>query len=135
MKSSAKAPDLLMDSYPLDNDAANNLIEIHRPRAESAMFDQFITHLPHSSDHTSPSFISSHFRRNADNQTWREVNGDWRHPQNVTNLNDLGSRGETSWVDNDQMDVPLLNSQMVKQHSPFIVMNDFHPVFFSGCTF
>lgn len=113
MKNSAIAPDLLMDSYPLDNDAANDLIGNHRPRAESALFDQFISRLPHNSDHSSPSFISSHIRRTGDSQTWREVNGDWRHPRNTTNLNDLTNRNEALWVDNDQMNVPLLNSNMV----------------------
>lgn len=128
MKSSAFAPDLLMDSYPLDNGAANDVIRNHRPNADSALFNQFTSHLPQSSDQTTPSFISNQVRRSADNQTWREVNGDWRHPRAVNNLNEFVNRGETLWIDNDQMDVPLLHSTMVMffcNYYNFFYLNEF----------
>lgn len=112
--SSTPAPDLVTDSYPLDNNATTDLLEHQRPRTESAIFNQLVSRIPsgNSNQHTS----SPPMWRNSD-PTWREVNGDWRHQINPLNSHDLGNHGDTLWFDADQMDVPLLTSSAVSSYT------------------
>lgn len=106
MKTTTPAPDLLTDSYPLDNNSVTDLLEHQRPRTDSSLFNQLISRIPANSDHNSPTFQPVSFLRNT-NQQWSEVNGDWRHQRNPL---DVGSREEPLWFDSDQLDVPLLTS-------------------------
>jgi len=106
-------PDLVLtETYPLDNNTTTDLLEHQRQRTDSALFDQFVTQVPSSSSQTTPNGTRI---RPADQQNWREINGDWRHQtSNPLTSHDLGNhRDNTLWFDADQMDVPLLNSAMV----------------------
>jgi len=116
MKGNQKS-DLGTDAYtPLDNNhSTTDLLDHHRPRTESGLFNQFINRPPTNVDvagQLQQLLPSVSVRRNIE-QPWREVNGDWRHTRNPLNSNDPSNHGEPLWYDNDQMDVPLLNSAMV----------------------
>lgn len=115
MKNTTTAPDLLTDSYPLDNNSVTDLLEHRRPRTDSSLFNQIIGRIPANSENNSPTFQPVNFIRNTNQQLWSEVNGDWR-PQRNPLANDVdvgGGRGESLWFDSDQIDVPLLTSTMV----------------------
>ena len=109
-------PDLVTD-YPIDNNqTTTDLLEHHRPRTESGLFNQFINRPPLTNGDAvagQQQFIPSVSVRQNTEQPWREVNGDWRHTRNPLNSIDQGNHGEALWYDADQMDVPLLNSAMV----------------------
>ena len=116
MKGNQKS-DLGTDAYtPLDNNhSTTDLLDHHRPRTESGLFNQFINRPPTNVDIAGQQqqlVPSVSVRRNIE-QPWREVNGDWRHTRNPLNSNDPSNHGEPLWYDNDQMDVHLLNSAMV----------------------
>lgn len=112
MKNSTPTPDLLSDSYPLDNNSVTTDLLDHpsRPRTDSSLFNQLISRIPASSDHT---FQPASFLRNTSQQPWSEVNGDWRHQRNPLNIGDTGTREEPIWFDSDQLDVPLLSNTVV----------------------
>ncbi len=113
MKNTTPAPDLLTDSYPLDNNSVTDLLEHQRPRTDSSLFNQLISRIPGSNDHNSPTFQPVSFLRNTNQQPWSEVNGDWRHQRNPLSNSDVGTREEPLWFDSDQLDVPLLTSSTV----------------------
>lgn len=114
IKNHTQAPDLLTDSYPLDNGVMTDLLDHQRPRTDSQLFNQFISRLPSSQEHVTPTFLPVSLRT-PDQQTWREVNGEWLHQRNAANLNssDLAHRGDAMCFESDRMDVPLLTSNMV----------------------
>lgn len=104
MKSTSAAPDLLTDSYPLDNSSVTEILEHPRSRTDSSLFNQLIGRIPSSDAH------------NSTTHSWNEVNGDWRHLRNPLANNDVGStREELLCFDSDQLDVPLLTNTMVNQ--------------------
>lgn len=114
MKGIIPAPDLLTDSYPLDNSSATDLLDNHqRPRTDSSLFNPLISIIPSNNERHSSSTVQSpvSFLRNSNQQSWNEVNGDWRHQRNHLVTND--ARGEPLWFDSDQIDVPLLTSNIV----------------------
>ncbi|XP_046639144.1 zinc transporter 2-like isoform X1 [Daphnia pulicaria] len=101
MKSTSAAPDLLTDSYPLDNNSVTEILEHPRSRTDSSLFNQLIGRIPSSDAH------------NSTTHSWNEVNGDWRHLRNPLANNDVGStREELLCFDSDQLDVPLLTNTM-----------------------
>ena len=114
--SSTPIPDLVTDSYPLDNSTTTDLLEHQRPRTDSALFNQFVRSQNPVTSLSNGS--STAVRRNNADQPWQQVNGDWRHlqyPMNhpMNSNNDSGNHGDVLWFDSDQMDVPLLNTGMV----------------------
>ena len=114
---STTTPDLLTDSYPLDNNSGTDLLDHHQhPRTEYSPFSQLVTRVPCNNDLPSPtipgsiSFLAS----SNSQQTWNEVNGDWRHQRNsLASSEGSNRRGEPLWFDSDQIDVPLLTSNVI----------------------
>ena len=102
IKLTTAAPDLLTDSYPLDNSSVTEILEHPRSRTDSSLLNQLIGRIPASDGH------------NSTTHSWNEVNGDWRHMRNSIPINDVGStREELLCFDSDQIDVPLLTNTMV----------------------
>lgn len=101
MKNTTTAPDLLTDSYPLDNSSVTEVLEHQQSRTGSSLFNQLVG-------------IPTNETNSSSRSQWNEVTGDWRHLRNSHAANDLGStREELLCFDSDQIDVPLLSSSVV----------------------
>ncbi|XP_032785505.2 zinc transporter 2 isoform X1 [Daphnia magna] len=101
VKNTTTAPDLLTDSYPLDNSSVTEVLEYQQSRTDSSLFNQLAGRIPTNE-------VNSSSR-----SPWNEVNGDWRHLRNPLATNDLViNREELLCFDSDQIDVPLLTSSV-----------------------